>query len=81
MEGLVGNEENEYTVPDPNRTMINMNNELNDVHKKFLKEKIMKELIEILKEKVQEMDEQDKQDELKKYHYMTNKKLRIHRNN
>jgi hypothetical protein len=29
----VGNEENEYPVPDPNRMMLNMTNELNDVYK------------------------------------------------
>jgi hypothetical protein len=40
----VGNEENEYLVPDPSRTMINITNELNDAHKKkSLKEKIMDE--------------------------------------
>jgi hypothetical protein len=27
MEDLVGNEENEYSVPDPNKTMINVTNE------------------------------------------------------
>jgi hypothetical protein len=31
-EDFVGNEENEYPVPDPNRTMINITNELNDIH-------------------------------------------------
>jgi hypothetical protein len=36
-EDLVGNEENEYPVPDPNRMMINMSNELNDNHKEFFK--------------------------------------------
>jgi hypothetical protein len=32
---LVGNEENEYSVPDPNRVMINMTNELKNFHKKI----------------------------------------------
>jgi hypothetical protein len=32
----VGNEENEYPVPDPNRTMINITNELSYTHKKNL---------------------------------------------
>jgi hypothetical protein len=32
----VGNEENEYPVPDPNRKMINITNELSDHHKKNL---------------------------------------------
>jgi hypothetical protein len=30
----VGNEENEYPVPDPNKTMINVTNEPSDAHKK-----------------------------------------------
>jgi hypothetical protein len=34
-EDLVGNEENEYPVPYPNRTMINITNELSDAHKKI----------------------------------------------
>jgi hypothetical protein len=38
----------------PNRTMINMTNELNDIHKKSLKEEIMNEFIEILMKKQQE---------------------------
>jgi hypothetical protein len=33
---------------------INMTNELNDIHKKSLKEEIMDEIIEILMEKLQE---------------------------
>jgi hypothetical protein len=33
LEDLVGNEENEYQVPDPNRTVINTTNELNDTLK------------------------------------------------
>jgi hypothetical protein len=32
---LVRNEENEYSVPDPNRTMINITNEFSDTHKKI----------------------------------------------
>jgi hypothetical protein len=43
---LVGNE-NKYPVHDPN-IMINMTNEVNDFHKKSLKNEIMNELIEIL---------------------------------
>jgi hypothetical protein len=50
IEDLVGNE-NEYTVPDPNRMMINITN---DVHKTSLKEEIMDKLIEKLMEKLQE---------------------------
>jgi hypothetical protein len=36
IEDLVENEENEYSVPNPNRTMINITNELSDTHKKNL---------------------------------------------
>jgi hypothetical protein len=50
----MGNEENEYPVADPYRTMINMTNEFNDDHKKSLKEEIKDEFIEILMEKLQE---------------------------
>jgi hypothetical protein len=31
----VGNEENEYPVPDPNKTMINVTNKLSSAHKKI----------------------------------------------
>jgi hypothetical protein len=33
IEDFVGNEENEYPVPDPNKTMINVTNELSETHK------------------------------------------------
>jgi hypothetical protein len=35
IEDLVGNEENEYPVPDPNETMINITNEISGTHKKI----------------------------------------------
>jgi hypothetical protein len=38
----VGNEENGYLVPDLNKTMVNVTKELNNVHKKTLKEKSWK---------------------------------------
>jgi hypothetical protein len=31
----LGKEENEYSVPDPKRKMINITNELSDAHKKI----------------------------------------------
>jgi hypothetical protein len=40
----MGNEGMEYPLPEPNRMMINMTSELNDIHKKLLKEKITNEL-------------------------------------
>jgi hypothetical protein len=36
IEDLVGNEENEYPVPNPNKAMMNITNELNDTHKNNL---------------------------------------------
>jgi hypothetical protein len=39
IEDLVGNKENKYLVPDPNTTMINITNELSDVHKNLSKRK------------------------------------------
>jgi hypothetical protein len=34
IEDSVGNEENGYPVPDPNKTMINVTEETSDAHKK-----------------------------------------------
>jgi hypothetical protein len=31
----VGNEENQYLAPDPNKTMIDITNELSDTHEKI----------------------------------------------
>jgi predicted nuclease with TOPRIM domain len=77
IEDLVGNEENEYPVLDPNRIRINITNELNNVHKKkSLKEEIMDELIEIRMEKLQEIVKQNIQNDLKQYQDTTNKKLK-----
>jgi hypothetical protein len=47
----VGKEEDEYPVPDSNRMMINIMNELNEIHKISLKEEIMDELFKIFLEK------------------------------
>jgi hypothetical protein len=78
----VENEENKYPVLDLNRMMINMTNELNDIHKKkTLKEEIMNELKEILMKKLQETVQQNIQYELTEYQDITNKILRRHRNN
>jgi hypothetical protein len=51
IEDLVGNEQNEYPVPYPNRTMISITNELSDAHKKSLNEEIMDEFTEKLMKK------------------------------
>jgi biotin-(acetyl-CoA carboxylase) ligase len=73
IEYLLGNEKNEYPVPDLNRMMINMTNELNDIHKNFLKNEIMNGIIEILK-KLQETVKNNVQNELKEYQVIINKK-------
>jgi hypothetical protein len=41
----VGNEKNEYIVPDPRKPMKNVTNELSDAHKNSLKEEIMERLM------------------------------------
>jgi hypothetical protein len=41
IEDLVGNKENGYPVPDPNKTMINVTNQPSDTHKKLVKEEII----------------------------------------
>jgi hypothetical protein len=75
IEDLLGNEEYEYSVLDPNRTMINMTKDINDVHKKFLKEEIMNDLIDILTQKPQKTVKQNAQNELKEYQDTTIKTL------
>jgi hypothetical protein len=40
----VGNEENGYSVPDLNKTTINVTKELSDAHQKILKVEIWEEL-------------------------------------
>jgi hypothetical protein len=42
----VGNEENVYPVPDPNKTMINVTKEFSDAHINTLKEEILEDIIE-----------------------------------
>jgi predicted patatin/cPLA2 family phospholipase len=81
MKNLVENDENEYPVPDPYRTIINITTEFSDFHKKSLKEEIMDEIIEKLMEELQNMVKQNAQNELKKYEETTKKNLRRHRNN
>jgi cell division ATPase FtsA len=81
MEDLVGNEENGYSVLDPQKTMINVTNEPSDTYKKkSLKEEIMEEVTEILMEKILDMVNQKVQDALKKFQETT-KNLKGHRNN
>jgi predicted CopG family antitoxin len=69
----VGNEENEYPVPDHNGMMTNMFYELSDVCKELLKEELKKELTEILMEKFQEKVKENIQNQLKEKQENTNK--------
>jgi DNA-binding protein YbaB len=71
----VGNEENKYLVPDPNKTMINVTNEGNDIYKISLKMEIMEEIIEKLMEKLQDIVNQKVQHALKKCQDTTSKEL------
>jgi hypothetical protein len=73
----VGKEENEYPIPDPNRTVININNELNDNHRKSLKDDIMDEITEKLMEKLQDMVNQKVQDIFKKYQDIKTSQIKI----
>jgi hypothetical protein len=48
----MGNEENGYPVPDPNKIKINITKEPHDDHKKALKDEIWEELTEKIMEKI-----------------------------
>jgi hypothetical protein len=52
IEDLLGNEENEYPIPDPNRKIISITSKLSDVHQKSLKEEIIDKFIEKFMEKL-----------------------------
>jgi uncharacterized protein involved in exopolysaccharide biosynthesis len=67
IEDLLGNEGNEYLIPDPKRKIINMANEL--------KEELKNEYSEIIREKLQEKVKENIQNQLKEYQDTTNKKL------
>jgi triacylglycerol esterase/lipase EstA (alpha/beta hydrolase family) len=74
IENLVGNEENGYQVPDPNKTMINVTNEPRNAHKKkSLKEEIMEEITVKLMEKTLDTVNQKLQDVLKRFQHTKNK--------
>jgi hypothetical protein len=75
IEYIVENEESEYPGLDPNKTMINVTNELSNDYKKTLKEEIMDEITENLMEKLQDTVNKKVQDVLKKYQDTTNKKI------
>jgi hypothetical protein len=59
----------EYSVPDPNKTMINDTKEPNNTHKNSLKEEILQEISENFMEKILHMVNKNVQDALKKFQY------------
>jgi predicted component of viral defense system (DUF524 family) len=67
----VGNEENGYPVPNPNKTMINVTKEPRDIHKK--KKSLKEEITEKFMEKIPNMVNQNVQDALKKFQDSKNK--------
>jgi hypothetical protein len=69
----VGNAENEYLVPDFNKTMINVTKEPSDTHTKTLNEDILEDITKIFMEKIQDMVNQKIQDALKKFQETKNK--------
>jgi mevalonate kinase len=71
----VGNKENGYPLPDPNKTMINVTKKPIDTHqkKKPLKEEILIEITEKFMEKILDMINQNVQDALKKFQDTKNK--------
>jgi hypothetical protein len=79
IEDSVGNEGNGYTVPDHNKTMINVTEEPSDIHKKTLKEGILEEITEKLMEKIPDMVNQNVQDTLKKFQDTKNKNMTRYR--
>jgi NAD(P)H-dependent FMN reductase len=64
-----GNEENGYPVPDPNETKIDYHKEPKEAQKNTLKEEILKEIMEVLLDKVN----QNVQEALKKFQDNKNK--------
>jgi hypothetical protein len=69
----VGNEENGYPVPNPNKTMINVTKEPRDTHKNTLKEEISQQITEKFMEKKLDVVNQNGQDALKKFKDTRNK--------
>jgi hypothetical protein len=63
----LGNKENGYPVPEPNKTMINVTEEPSDTHKKTPKEEILGETTEKFMEKILDMINKNVQDALKKF--------------
>jgi chemotaxis regulatin CheY-phosphate phosphatase CheZ len=67
------NEENGYSVPDPNKTMKNDTKETSNAHKNMLKEEILQEITKNFMKKILEVINQIEQDALKKFQDTKNK--------
>jgi hypothetical protein len=67
------NEENGYSVSDPNKTRINDTKEPSNAHKNTLKEEIFQEITENFMEKMLDMVNQNVQNALKKFQDTKNK--------
>jgi hypothetical protein len=73
MQDSVGNEENEYPVPDLNKTIINVTKEPSEIHIKTLKENILEDMTEKFIEKTLDVVNQNVQDAFKKFEDTKNK--------
>jgi hypothetical protein len=67
MKDSVGNEQNRYTVPDLNKTKINVTKGPSDTHIKMPKEEILEDITEKCMEKVLPMVNQNVQNAIKKF--------------
>jgi hypothetical protein len=72
----MGNEENEYPIPDSNKAKINDSKESSNAHKNTQKEKILQVLTENFIEMILDMVNQNIQDGLKKLPDTKNKEYR-----
>jgi hypothetical protein len=68
-----GNGENEYPVPDSNKTKINNAKESNEAHKNILKEEILQVITENFMEMLLDMVNQNVQEALQKFQDNINK--------
>jgi hypothetical protein len=75
----VGNEENEYLVPDLNKTMINVNKP-SDTHIKTFKEEILEDINEKFMEKIPDVVNQNVQQHSRNFKTPKTRNMRRRRN-
>jgi hypothetical protein len=75
-----GNEDNEYPVPVPNKTMINNTKEHRNAHKNIIKEEILQEITENFMEKIIDMINENVQDAQRNFNTPKLKNKKRHRN-